>query len=215
MDSTQQTKTFEILAQYTSHFEREFLQIPDERRNQLRQLSNYIFSKQQANLPIRLVVICTHNSRRSHIGQLWLAAAAAHYGIENVHTYSGGTEATAFNPRAVRAMRQAGFEIVTAHETENPVYFAAFDYSPKAIKLFSKKYDHAENPTEDFAAIMVCTDADEACPIIVGAEKRFALPYEDPKSSDDSPMEKIMYNERVRQIGIEMFYVMNVVSKLM
>ncbi len=204
---------FDQLEKYCSNLENEFQLIPEIRKKQLEGLSQYISQKQKIHQPTKLNVICTHNSRRSHIGQLWLAAAALFYKKNNIHTYSGGTEATAFNPRSVAALRRAGFEIVTSDSTvENPVYFSAFGFSHSPLKMFSKKYDHPENPQNEFAAIMVCSDADENCPVILGAEKRFALTFEDPKQFDDTNLESEKYDERVRQIGREMFYVMKLVE---
>jgi len=198
------------LENYCQNFKNEFHLISEDRQQQLEELAHYIFQKQNNNQLTKLNVICTHNSRRSHIGQLWLAAAALFYKKNNIHTYSGGTEATAFNHRSVAALRRVGFEIVTADSAvENPIYFATFGFSHTPLKMFSKKYDHANNPEKEFAAIMVCSDADEACPVILGADDRFALTFEDPKRFDDTNLESKKYDERVRQIGREMFYLMS------
>jgi len=45
------------------------------------------------------------------MGQLWISVAAAYYGLPKVDTFSGGTAITAFNPRAVKALQDLGFEI--------------------------------------------------------------------------------------------------------
>jgi len=204
----QKSKLFDQLAHYCQNFEEEFDLIPEARKLQLCQLADYISDKKENNLPIHLNVICTHNSRRSHIGQLWLAVAANYFEINNVFTFSGGTEATAFNHRSVAALRRAGFEILTASKEENPIYFAAIGHTSTPLKMFSKKYDHPENPSSNFAAIMVCSDADEGCPIVLGSDARFALTYDDPKHFDDTAQEGEKYDERVRQIGREMWYMM-------
>lgn len=182
--------------------------IPDTRQHELAELGAYISQKIKSGQTAKLTVICTHNSRRSHIGQLWLAAAAAFYGIEGVAAFSGGTEATAFNPRAVAAMRRAGFDISGSEEEANPRYTARWGAELPELVLFSKKYDDPENPQQGFAAIMVCSDADEACPFIPGAEKRFAIRYDDPKAADGTPEEAAIYDERCRQIGREMLFAM-------
>lgn len=207
------TNLFIQLDNYCQSFENEFHLIPENRKKKLEELAQFISQKQKNNHPTRLNVICTHNSRRSHIGQLWLSAAGLFYQKNNIHTFSGGTEATAFNHRSVAALKRAGFEIVTADSTvENPIYFATFGSSHTPLKMFSKKYDHAENPHKEFAAIMVCSDADEGCPIVMGAESRFALTFDDPKHFDNTDLEDEKYDERVRQIGREMFYVMKMVD---
>ncbi|MEM9704396.1 MAG: protein-tyrosine-phosphatase [Planctomycetota bacterium] len=184
----------------------EFGQIPTARREELAELARFLAERRTAERPARLTFICTHNSRRSHLGQLWAAVAAVHYGIEHVETHSGGTEATAFNPRAVAALQRAGFRIESEGAAENPHYEVTFTASGPPSICFSKQYDAAPNPQTDFAAILVCTSADAACPTVPGAAFRLALPYEDPKLADDTPAEATRYDERTAQIGREMLY---------
>jgi arsenate reductase len=172
--------------------------IPDARRETLHRIAAFVRERGAAGKPAQLVFICTHNSRRSHMSQIWAATAAAWYGIDGVETYSGGTEATAFNPRAVAAMRRAGFEI-----DDHTVSFAV---DRAALEVFSKTYDSAGNPSSDFAAIMNCSEADQACPFVRGALLRISLPYEDPKLADGTPEEAARYDERALQIAGEMFY---------
>lgn len=96
--------------------------ISDERKELLNQFAEYISNRLGDRKKINLTFICTHNSRRSHISQIWAQTAAEYYNIPNVKCYSGGTEATAFNPRAVKAMEKAGFKIEKLDDTDNPVY---------------------------------------------------------------------------------------------
>ncbi|MCC6723940.1 MAG: protein-tyrosine-phosphatase [Saprospiraceae bacterium] len=203
----------EQLQTYCTNLEGEFALIPEPRQQELAELADYISKKLKSGEAAKLTVICTHNSRRSHIGQLWLAAAATFYGVEGVATYSGGTEATAFNPRAVAAMRRAGFSISGDETESNPRYTAKLGEGTDEITLFSKKYDDPANPQRGFAAIMVCSDADEACPFIPGAEKRFAIRYDDPKAADGTPDEAATYDERCKQIGREMLFAVRHATK--
>lgn len=183
-----------------------FEAIRAERKAILKQLTAFVEAKAKKNEKIDLIFICTHNSRRSHIAQIWGQAAAAYYGIKNMLSYSGGTEATAFNPRAVKAMREAGFKINATSEEANPVYKVSFSDDAKEIIAFSKKYDSESNPQKGFAAIMTCSHADENCPVVSGMEKRISLAYNDPKDFDGTPQEAAKYAERVREIGTEIFY---------
>lgn len=185
----------------------EFAGLSPDRRSKLQALAEYIHSKRTQHETAQLVFICTHNSRRSHFGQVWAAVAAAHFGIgESVLTYSGGTVATAFNPRAVAALERAGF--ATRHSGgENPHYVLRFDSEQGEMECFSKLFDHPTNPQRHFAAIMTCSEADENCPFIPGADFRLSLPYTDPKESDGSPMEIVIYDERCAQIATEMLFV--------
>ncbi|RMF24660.1 MAG: protein-tyrosine-phosphatase [Bacteroidetes bacterium] len=180
--------------------------ISEERRERLKALSDYIRGKLEDGQPVRLVVICTHNSRRSQMGQLWLWAAARWFGLERVESFSGGTEATAFHPNAVAALQRAGFGIEARGKGTNPTYAVTLGPDLPVLQCFSKTYDHPANPRQGFAAIMVCSEADAGCPFVPGAETRFSLPYEDPKAYDGHPDEQAAYDERVRQIGREMLW---------
>lgn len=199
------------VASYLAARSGEFDRIPAERRESLERLSAFIRSEQIAKRPVRLVFVCTHNSRRSHMAQIWAAAAAKAHGFE-ITTYSGGTETTAFNPRAVDAMTRAGCEIEKTTEDRNSIYHVRLGTGMSAITCFSKVYDQAPNPSEGFGVVMVCDDADEKCPHVAGATARFAIPYVDPKVSDGTPQERETYDERSAQIAREMMYVMSRVS---
>jgi len=157
--------------------------------------------------------ICTHNSRRSHLSQIWASTAAAYYGVPGVETYSGGTEATAFNPRAVAALKRAGFEISHSATQDNPHYTVRFHDNAPAMECFSKVYKQPPNPTADFCAIMTCAQADKNCPVVRGATLRIGVPYEDPKAFDGTPEEAAKYDERCQQIAREILYVFANASK--
>lgn len=183
--------------------------IPRERRKLLDPIVRYLRS---GGDQINLIFICTHNSRRSHFGQVWAQTAALFYGLEDIHTYSGGTEATAFNPRAVEALKRAGFEIEAKGEG-NPIYTIKFSDEEKGLVAFSKEYGHPSNPKRNFAAVMTCSEADTACPMVPGASGRFPLHYIDPKESDGKPNEAETYDDRCFQIAVEMFYVMGAAAE--
>lgn len=184
---------------FCEEVEKEFHLIPDKRKEKLLSLRDYIFQKTEENQTPKLVVICTHNSRRSHIGQIWLAVGADYYQLSEIQTFSGGTEATAFNIRAVDAFRRIGFEIITKEpKIENPIYQIRWKEDMKPYQAFSKKYEDQPNPKEKFAAIMVCSEADAGCPFVFGCDFRLSLPYDDPKAFDDRDLEKEKYDERVR-----------------
>jgi arsenate reductase (thioredoxin) len=154
-----------------------------------------------------LVFVCTHNSRRSHLAQYWAAAAAAYYNIEGVNTYSGGTESTALHPNTVDALRESNFEVmITEDDQVNPRYEIILGGTLPHIEGFSKKTGDDPNPKSNFCAIMVCNEADEACPIVAGAALRVSLPYIDPKISDGTPQRSKVYHERSHQIAREMLW---------
>jgi arsenate reductase len=196
------------LAAYLDAREAEFDEISAERRKVLDELASYVRRKAESADPAELIFVCTHNSRRSHMSQIWAAAAAAREGVR-IWTYSGGTESTAFNPRAVASIQRAGVRIEKTTDANNPVYHARISDDLPAMTCFSKPYDNDPNPKKEFGAVMVCTDADEACPFVPGAEFRLAVPFVDPKVSDGTPAEAVTYDERCAQIAREMLYVMS------
>lgn len=180
--------------------------LPDDRKAELQQLAAYMNDRRAAKKPVNLLFICTHNSRRSHIAQLWASVAAAYFDLNGIAAYSGGTEVSAFNPRAVAALRRAGFLIDGGGDGANPHYQVTFAAGQVPMELFSKKYSDASNPQSDFVAVMTCAQADESCPLVEGAALRVPLHYEDPKAADGTPGEDATYDARVRQIGSEMLY---------
>jgi protein-tyrosine phosphatase/arsenate reductase len=190
-----------------------FDSISAERKTILLQLSGYIQSKIEANLSIQLIYVCTHNSRRSHFGQIWSAVAADYFSIPNVLTFSGGTESTAFHPNAIKALQTSGFEITsTDTNLPNPRYLVKFGQARQTI-CFSKVYDDSENPSNAFAAIMTCSDAEENCPFIPGVEFRIATTYDDPKVFDGTLIESEKYLERSNQIALETLFVFSNLNK--
>ena len=190
----------------------QFETISTERKALLEKISAYIQLKKDANLPIQLMYVCTHNSRRSHFGQIWAAVAAAYYSVENVTTFSGGTEATAFNINAINALKGIGFDVQAKDETTNPVYEVSFGEELKPSICFSKVYNDKFNPSTNFAAIMTCGDAEENCPFIPGVELRIGTTYNDPKEFDGTELQDQKYKERSLQIALETLYVFSLIN---
>jgi protein-tyrosine phosphatase/arsenate reductase len=204
-------KLFESIQKHCESLTKKFDEIPEDRQQLLHKLSEYIQEKHKNNSPIQLVFICTHNSRRSHFGQVWAAVAAAYYGIENVHSYSGGTESTAFNPNAIQALKNTGFEVKTEETASNPHYTLHFGEELKT-SCFSKTFDDPANPSSNFAAVMTCSHAEENCPFVPGTELRIGITYDDPKDFDGTPQQDEKYMERSNQIALEILYTLSLVN---
>lgn len=194
-------KIREIIAQLSTE------RISEERKIILQPLIQFISSKLSKNEEVRLNFICTHNSRRSHLSQIWAQSMAFYYQIENIFCYSGGTEATAMFPKVAETLTNQGFEILKLSETENPVYAVKFAENEHAVICFSKKYNDDFNPKSAFAAILTCDSADENCPIVYGAEARIPIKYEDPKKSDGTAEMNETYFNRSLEIATEMKFV--------
>ena len=198
---------YSALDEYLKGLESEFIEIPQERIEVLHQLGDYVSSTLKEEGKARLVFICTHNSRRSQFGQVWALTAAQYFGIPKIETFSGGTGSTAFNPRAVDALIRAGYQVERQEgNRDNPRYIISSGENFQGNLMFSKEYNDKTNPDKGFCAIMVCSDADETCPFIPGAEKRISMPFDDPKAFDNTDQEKAKYDERCRQIAREMFF---------
>ncbi|GGW21685.1 protein-tyrosine-phosphatase [Arenibacter certesii] len=181
--------------------------IAEERKLSLQPLIDHLQSCINNKDAIRLNFICTHNSRRSHLAQVWGQVMAYQYNLNNFNSYSGGTEATAIFPMVIKTLENIGFDIKLLASGTNPIYAIKFAPNQPAVIGFSKTFDHEFNPKSQFLAVMTCTEANEACPVISGAEKRIPLPYEDPKLFDDTPIKEVKYMERSTQIATEMCYV--------
>ncbi|RTL53212.1 MAG: protein-tyrosine-phosphatase [Sphingobacteriales bacterium] len=196
---------------YCNSLAKQFHSIASDRKKLLSSVSDFIKQQKAQNKPVQLVYICTHNSRRSHFGQVWAATAAAYYGISDIYTFSGGTEATAFNQNAIQALKKAGFEIYSDGQEKNPVYQVCYG-EEECTTCFSKVYHHPANPKDNFLAIMTCGEAEANCPFIPGATGRIATTYEDPKLYDGTTQQEAVYDERCRQIALETLYVFSLVK---
>ena len=188
------------------------LTISGDRKAVLQPLTDFIQSKVSNGQEIRINFICTHNSRRSHLSQVWAQTMANYFNINNVFCYSGGTEATALFPMAAETLRNSGFEVKTISEGNNPIYSIKYAQNAHPVIGFSKKLDDDFNPKSEFAAIMTCNSADEACPLVVGAEKRIPITFVDPKAFDNTPQQAEKYMERSLQIATELFYIFSQIN---
>jgi protein-tyrosine phosphatase/arsenate reductase len=202
-----------LLRSYIESVQQEANLISDERKEQLNKIAGFVQAQRAAKEPVKLMFICTHNSRRSHTAQIWAQAMAAYFGISGVQAFSAGTEVTAFNERAVKALQRVGFTIENVGGGTNPVYSVQYASGAEPIKAFSKLIADASNPKNNFCAVMTCSQAEAACPFVAGATQRVSTPYDDPKNFDGTPEETAKYDERCRQIAREMAYVFAQVRK--
>ncbi len=207
------TDLLEQLQAYVHEIENELDSIPEDRKLILTEIASTISARLETGQDAKLTFICTHNSRRSHMSQIWAQTAAHHYGLNQIYTYSGGTETTACNCRTISAMNSVGFSIKNIVDGKNPVYLATYSKNRPPIKAYSKLYNADDNPKKGFIALMTCSKADKMCPVVEGAIARYAIHYVDPGLCDDTPEETSVYNARCREIAREMFYIMLEVRK--
>lgn len=203
------------LLPYVNEVANELNAVPAERRNVLGAIATDATTRLKEGKEASLTFICTHNSRRSHMSQIWAQTAAYYYGLKNVHAFSGGTEVTACNCRTITAMRRVGFDIKDATSGDNPLYLVRYAGNRSPIRAYSKLYNADANPKREFIALMTCSSADKSCPVVRGSIARHAIHYADPRLCDDTPTETAAYNERCREIAREMFYIMSEVRRQM
>lgn len=210
------TKTFKLmntqLKKFIESLQPEVKAISAERMAVLQPIIEQIFQRLHHGKRLSLNYVCTHNSRRSHMGQFGAWAAAEFLDMAPYFDfYSGGTEVTAIHPHSVEALTDAGFIIKKTSEGNNPKYEVRLSegWLAKKVLAFSKTYDDESNPKKDFIAIMVCGSADANCPFVAGALARIVTTYEDPKLADDWALaeRKAHYTERLRQITAEQLYI--------
>lgn len=203
------------LVRYLKQRVTEFDAIPKDRKNDLVKIADYVRERLAKSEPAQLTFICTHNSRRSHLSQIWAQVAVEFYGLIGIETFSGGTEATAFNPRAVSALQRCGLKIAPDDpNAANPHYSVYSSDSAAPQVCFSKAYGDPPNPSQGYCAVMTCSQADDACPLVMGCDLRIPIRYEDPKVADDTELEAQRYDERSAQICVEMLYMMSLVYYL-
>ena len=182
--------------------------IEEQHHKPAEQLAAWVVKNYQAGKPLGVIVICTGNTRRSVLGATMGNVAAAYHGLPDVRFHSGGTEPDAINPRTVATLKEIGLEIdPTGKEAArgkkgvaNPIYHVKWGKGLEADE-FSKTYTDPANPQQKFAAVLVCSEAESACPNVAGATARIPVPYLDPKAFDGAAFESAKYAERRDDIG--------------
>ena len=150
-----------------------------------------------------LIFVCTHNSRRSILGEMAWNAIAAFYGLDDQFpAYSAGTEAAQLSPHTLDALRQCGFE--TGEDDGQTEVRWSPDHSGR--RAFSKRLGDSALPTSGFAAVMVCAEADAGCPFVPGAARRISMPVEDPKRFDQEDDPLPHYVNTLNQMAAELHY---------
>ncbi len=192
--------------------EKKFDSIDHNRKLKLKEFAKNIHAALSDGQHVHLLYVCTHNSRRSHFGQIAAALAIIYYRLKNIDSYSAGTEVTAFHKNGINALLSLGFKTETAQETDmdNPVIEVKYGNSPKII-CFSKNIQHHDIPRKNLFVIYTCSEAELNCPVIIGASHSISLPHPDPKSSDSDENQKEVYINTFKAICREVFFMMSLV----
>ena len=187
--------------------------ISEDRKSLLTKIATQIAKEYKERGNVNLNFICTHNSRRSQLGQVW-GYFAAHYFKLQISSFSGGTEVTAFHRNTVKTLKSVGFSFdIQEFSHQNPVYQISFEGAENYTLGFSKIFDHQVNKTP-FIAVTTCDSADENCPFIAEAIYRFHLPYTDPKYSDNTPEQEEAYLLTNKEVASEVHFIFSKVASL-
>lgn len=187
-------------------------QLSPSRERPLQQLAIYINEKTRSGKFAQLNFICTHNSRRSQFAQVW-AFVLSRYLKLPIQVFSGGTEATAVHSNVINTLLRTGFKVVKGEGLNNPHYNLILDQQEE-LELWSKTFEDSSNPNTEFAAIMVCSDADEACPFVPGCETRIELPFSDPKVADNTAAMEETYLKSSTEIAEQLFFAFKLALEL-
>ena len=103
---------------------------------------------------LKILFLCTGNSCRSQMAEAWTRELFG----ERIEAYSAGIEARGLDPDAVKAMAEAGINIVGQK---------------------SKRIDALQNVDFDYV-VTVCDHARENCPVFPGKAKAVHAGFDDP-----------------------------------
>ena len=185
-----------------------FDSIPSPRKQKLIELAAQLKLALSSANALNLLFVCTHNSRRSHMGQVWGQLAANYYEVENANSFSAGTEVTELNSNVIEMLQKVGCMVTTFQNGSNPAYLIEFGEN-QSLTCFSKLIEHESNPKSDFFAIMMCTEAEANCPFVPGAIHRIGLPFDDPKVYDNTLKVSDAYLSTFEEIGLQILFLFN------
>jgi arsenate reductase len=187
--------------------------ITGDRKQLLLKIAEAIAKEYVKEELVNLNFICTHNSRRSQLCQVWSFFAADFFNF-NINTFSGGIEVTAFHRNTIKTLQKTGFTFQLEDFChQNPTYRIGFNGVNKTVLGFSKLYNDESN-LNPFMAITTCIDADINCPVVNGASYRFHLPFIDPKSSDGKNTQEEMYLNVNKDIAGQIYFLFASVKKI-
>lgn len=151
-----------------------------------------------------VVFVCTHNSRRSQFAEVALSLCLRELNMEQIETYSCGTEETRIAQPVVDLLKTYDMEVSEEVDKENPI--VSLDYEGWSKKLFSKTYEYKGFEDKEFVAVMVCDDAAENCPFVPRFVNRIPHSYIDPKRADGTDLQEKRYSQTFSLILQEMMY---------
>ena len=121
---------------------------------------------------LKVLFLCTGNACRSQMAEGW----AHHYKGDVIAAYSAGVEPHGMNPWAIKAMAEAGVDIIPQR---------------------SKHVNELKNVQFDYV-VTVCDRAHETCPLFSGKAKIVHVGFDDPPqlAKDATNDEEVMSHYR-------------------
>lgn len=117
----------------------------------------------------RLLILCTHNSARSQMGEGLARQIAAQLGLA-LEVHSAGTEATFVKDGAKQVMAELDINLSQHH---------------------SKTLTELPQPQNFDYVITVCDSANEACPVYPNQTVRRHYPFRDPSGGELADWRKV------------------------
>lgn len=132
-----------------------------------------------ANRRPKILFLCTGNSCRSQMAEAWTKRLKGNV----IDAYSAGTVPKGVDPRAVKAMKEAGIDISTYR-------------SKSTTELMNMEFDYV---------ITLCDDAQQACPFFPAKTRVLHHGFEDPpalainaKSEEDAMVHYRRIRDEIR-----------------
>ncbi len=119
-----------------------------------------------------MLFLCAHNSARSILAE----HLVNHFLGDQFKAFSAGLEAVGVNPHARRVLAELGIDTTTAR---------------------SKLVDEFKDIPFD-TVVTVCSPAEGACPVWLGAGEKLHIPFQDPARAEEGEEENLQRFRRVR-----------------
>lgn len=135
----------------------------------------------------RVLVLCTHNSARSQMGEALLRKLSA----GSVDVYSAGSDPSSIHPDAVAVMAIYDIDI-TGQEAKSVDQFAgeSFDY-----------------------VITVCDRVREVCPLFPNDPERIHWSFADPALVEDSERRREAFEKTARELTVRLRYLLALIER--
>ena len=147
----------------------------------------------------KIVFMCTHNSRRSQLSEVWANILSNRLNLK-LSFFSAGTEKTKVYKEVIETLCRVGVDINKEGK---------LNLTSNTINIYSKTLDEIKE--DKFIGIMNCSDAEKHCPLDPRSKKNIKLFYDDPKKYDRTTKESDEYDRTCRLIASEL----NAIFKLL